>query len=472
MKKQILSAMVISLLLLFSSNLFASPPIWPQGSIVLVPNIPVVHTESGLKLLDVAAFIDETNRLLVPLRFISEEMGCTVDFSAPYITITRNKQQIVLTLQSNEVLVDGIHVVMDSVPCLHNERVLVPLRFLAETMGFVTHYNDGVIVVGSWFAELTPQEVSSWKDGITSRWVDVTSDWVTIPIEINPPTKDKDRYQFFWRIVDSDTYALCQSLLSNPEKALVIVEDFPFYDLNSYSNILYDFQIHPDAIFSLFQIGGAQGWNHLYRFTSDEEPLLLFQNRFLLITIHDDWVYYSSWQMFGGENTIWRLHLPSLLLGVDAEPQSVGQEHFMYGDEYWYDDETDEYSNGNKLGYCIHDNYLYTAGYDIRDASRTIAFYRIDLDTMLHEKLADLVAEKPWVYQNKLYFTTRSWPPDTSLLNDYSLICMDLDGSNCETLLSDFAYMERPYVDCLEITYYVQSLESYDFANYQYSIDE
>jgi len=29
----------------------------PQGSIVEWPNIPVVHTNSGLKLLDVAAFI-------------------------------------------------------------------------------------------------------------------------------------------------------------------------------------------------------------------------------------------------------------------------------------------------------------------------------------------------------------------------------------------------------------------------------
>ncbi len=98
-------------------------------------------------------FIDQSNRTLVPLRFVSEALSCKVDWDGTKktITITANEKKSVLTIGSENLLVDGKSVKMSTVPVIKNDRVFVPLRDLSETIlnKKVEWANEGLIGISS-----------------------------------------------------------------------------------------------------------------------------------------------------------------------------------------------------------------------------------------------------------------------------------------------------------------------------------
>ena len=94
--------------------------------------------------LDAAPYIDvEANRTLVPLRFISENVGADVDWDpqTKQVTIIDAGKEIILTIGSQEVLVGGEEQTIDCAPLiLPPNRTFVPLRFVIETLGAKVDY--------------------------------------------------------------------------------------------------------------------------------------------------------------------------------------------------------------------------------------------------------------------------------------------------------------------------------------------
>jgi len=88
---------------------------------------------------------------MVPIRFLAEALGYTVDydFSDPTNkTVTVHAvEDIVLTIGSNKALVGTEEVELDAVPELVNGRTMVPVRFIAETLGFEVQWADGVVTL-------------------------------------------------------------------------------------------------------------------------------------------------------------------------------------------------------------------------------------------------------------------------------------------------------------------------------------
>lgn len=87
--------------------------------------------------LDAAPFIDaEAGRTLVPVRFVSEALGANVvwDPETRQVTITDEDKEIVLTIGSTEVQVNGVKQTIDCAPMLLPGRTFVPLRFVSETL--------------------------------------------------------------------------------------------------------------------------------------------------------------------------------------------------------------------------------------------------------------------------------------------------------------------------------------------------
>ncbi|QRN85699.1 hypothetical protein JR334_00170 [Clostridia bacterium] len=76
-------------------------------------------------------------RTLVPLRAIFEALGSTVNWDAETQTVTGSKDDSIVTLQvgSKQASVDGELVILDVPAKLIDGRTLVPLRFIAESMG-------------------------------------------------------------------------------------------------------------------------------------------------------------------------------------------------------------------------------------------------------------------------------------------------------------------------------------------------
>jgi len=100
--------------------------------------------------MDVAPYLKD-GRVMVPVRFLAEALGLSVDydFSDPTnkIVTVHAVEDIVLTIGSNKALVGTQEVELDAVPEIVNSRTMVPVRFIAETLGFEVQWADGVVTL-------------------------------------------------------------------------------------------------------------------------------------------------------------------------------------------------------------------------------------------------------------------------------------------------------------------------------------
>lgn len=108
---------------------------------------------------DVEPFV-ENERILVPIRLISETFGYQVnwDEATRQITISGEKT-VILTLDRTEAIVDGTPVALDIAPVVRSERTFVPLRFIAETFGHPVSWHQAtqVAAIGNGYSEdMTP----------------------------------------------------------------------------------------------------------------------------------------------------------------------------------------------------------------------------------------------------------------------------------------------------------------------------
>lgn len=124
--------------------------------------------------LPVAPYIKE-GRTMVPVRFFAEILGYTVDYdfsdpamkkvmiytpdSLPNTTaVVREKQQakkpspfITLFIDQTTVIIGGISVEMDSAPQLVKGTTMVPLRFVAQILGFYVEWKNSMVKLVSSF---------------------------------------------------------------------------------------------------------------------------------------------------------------------------------------------------------------------------------------------------------------------------------------------------------------------------------
>jgi hypothetical protein len=100
-----------------------------QGIRVTVNDDPVMF--SGTQPMTIG------QRVFVPLRGVFEEMGAFVEWNAGTQTVTasRANSQVKLSIGSNTAWVDGMSVMMDAPARLVSGRTMVPLRFLSESLG-------------------------------------------------------------------------------------------------------------------------------------------------------------------------------------------------------------------------------------------------------------------------------------------------------------------------------------------------
>ena len=86
----------------------------------------------------------ESGRTLVPLRFIFETMGADVDWDGSTQTaiVTGNNTSVKFSIDNVTATVDGTTKTMDVPARLINDKTLVPLRFLSEELGFNVEWNE------------------------------------------------------------------------------------------------------------------------------------------------------------------------------------------------------------------------------------------------------------------------------------------------------------------------------------------
>ncbi len=127
------------------------PESMPQKEIVLTVGSLQATVDGVPYMLDAEPFIDaEADRTLVPVRFISEALGAEVNWNHEMqkITIKEDIKEIILTIGSTSVLVDGQVSTIDCAPVLIPPgRTFTPLRFISENLGATVEYNDETKVI-------------------------------------------------------------------------------------------------------------------------------------------------------------------------------------------------------------------------------------------------------------------------------------------------------------------------------------
>ncbi len=79
--------------------------------------------------------IIKNNRTLVPIRFVAESLGYDVDWNPADHTAVIDNGRIILYIGSNQAVINGRQVELDVASELIADRTMVPLRVIAETLG-------------------------------------------------------------------------------------------------------------------------------------------------------------------------------------------------------------------------------------------------------------------------------------------------------------------------------------------------
>lgn len=98
---------------------------------------PIQVTLEGEQLsFDVPPFISN-GRTLVPVRALAEALGFAVDYDDPErrVTLTRGDEIILLWIDSDQVVVNGVPGTIDQPATLRESRTFVPVRFVSESLG-------------------------------------------------------------------------------------------------------------------------------------------------------------------------------------------------------------------------------------------------------------------------------------------------------------------------------------------------
>lgn len=94
---------------------------------------------------DISPYIlSKVNVTMVPTRVISEGLGASVHWNQKEKTVTVSKDgsKLAMTSGRSTALVNGISIPLDASVQIKNGRVMVPLRFISENLGLTVNWNQ------------------------------------------------------------------------------------------------------------------------------------------------------------------------------------------------------------------------------------------------------------------------------------------------------------------------------------------
>lgn len=98
---------------------------------------------------DVPPYIDGHDRVMVPLRAIAEALGAEADWNGQtrIVTISRANQKSIFAIGSSTAFYNGSEVQMDTSPVIRDDRTMLPARYVAESLGADVSWNQDTSTV-------------------------------------------------------------------------------------------------------------------------------------------------------------------------------------------------------------------------------------------------------------------------------------------------------------------------------------
>ena len=132
---------------------------------------------------DAKPFIDERDRVLVPIRFVSEALGSVVDWENETRTavIKQDDDEIRYTVYQPMAYLNGEMMVMDTYGILKDSRTMVPIRFISELLGCTVKWDEKtstvVITSPNEITDFPEPEISvNYPDNVSDKrllWIDI-----------------------------------------------------------------------------------------------------------------------------------------------------------------------------------------------------------------------------------------------------------------------------------------------------------
>ena len=120
---------------------------------------------------DARPFIDtQSNRTMIPVRFVAENLGCKVDWNGDLrvVYIQKNDTLIELKIGVLEAIVGGKVMSLDAKAVIEENRTFVPLRFVSEALGAFVEWNGDTRTVYITTGKTVPTPTPKVTPGTTS----------------------------------------------------------------------------------------------------------------------------------------------------------------------------------------------------------------------------------------------------------------------------------------------------------------
>jgi len=183
---------------------------------------------------DVQPIIQE-GRTLTPLRVVFEELEMNVTWNDETKTVTAQKEgiEIILPVYQKIAYKNNEEMVLDVPATIIDGRTLVPLRFVAESLGMIVEW-DGTTrtvlisdipenieeVIEPEIIEEATSTVESTKMNIKGITMGMTETEITDVLG-NPNRKDPSKYGFPWNIYNADYSSYMQIGIENGQVAAI-----------------------------------------------------------------------------------------------------------------------------------------------------------------------------------------------------------------------------------------------------------
>jgi len=189
MKKFILLVIALALVTIFM----------PQNNAMAANDVFVTVNGEIVQFPDQQPVI-ENGRTLVPLRFVSEALGCKVTWENNTAGVKRGGVDIAMSIGSKTPVVNGNTKTLDAPAKLTNGRTMVPLRFVSECLGAKVDWDkeNRLVVINDTGGGEGAEQVSSNNDysGMTFNKPEFGGGGTdTTPPDPTPPVPWEQAYQ-------------------------------------------------------------------------------------------------------------------------------------------------------------------------------------------------------------------------------------------------------------------------------------
>ena len=121
------------------------------SSVTLAFELPlrVVVDKDKVEFPDAMPFKDDQNRIQVPLRFVSEALGAKVgwDPESRTATVELGRRTLVFTIDKEEYTINEESKKMDTKALLKDTRTFVPVRYVSEGLGATVEWDESINTV-------------------------------------------------------------------------------------------------------------------------------------------------------------------------------------------------------------------------------------------------------------------------------------------------------------------------------------